>query len=56
MDMNPVVFGPDAPYAYIDGMYFSGHKFLGGCGSPGVLIAKKAMLTPSDAHPTQPGI
>ena len=53
--MNPVIFGPDAEFAYVDGIYFSGHKFLGGCGSPGVLIVKKNILTPSDVQPTQPG-
>jgi selenocysteine lyase/cysteine desulfurase len=35
MDMNPTVIGQDAAYAYKDGIFFSGHKFLGGPGSPG---------------------
>jgi selenocysteine lyase/cysteine desulfurase len=30
-------------------VFFSGHKFLGGPGCPGVLIAKKKLLPPLDA-------
>ena len=34
----------DSKYAYKDAIYFSGHKFLGGVGSPGVLVVKRAVL------------
>ena len=33
MDMNPVCVGPDSPYIYKDGIFFSGHKFIGGPGT-----------------------
>jgi selenocysteine lyase/cysteine desulfurase len=38
-----------APYKkinaeHIDGMFISGHKFLGGCGASGILIAKKSFF------------
>ena len=43
IDMNPVSFGESNYYnpqraklAYKDGIYFSGHKFVGGVGSPGL--------------------
>lgn len=55
MDMNPVMLGSDAPYAYKDAIFFSGHKFVGGPGCPGVLIAKKRLLMPSSIKPTEPG-
>lgn len=47
-----------APYVDIDlsksdGIFFSGHKFLGGQSSPGVLIANEALLEVS--HPYEPG-
>ncbi|CAI5724722.1 unnamed protein product [Hyaloperonospora brassicae] len=54
IDMNPVV--ADAarrPFVYKDAVYFSGHKFIGGPGSPGVLVVKKRLLT--NAVPTVPG-
>lgn len=35
-----------------DGLFFSGHKFMGGPGSPGVLIAKRSLFA---EVPTQPG-
>ncbi|KAL7689117.1 putative aminotransferase class V domain, pyridoxal phosphate-dependent transferase, major [Plasmopara halstedii] len=39
IDMNP-----RDPLAYKDAIFFSGHKFLGGPGSPGVLIVKKNLM------------
>ncbi len=47
-----------APYINIDcttcdGLYFSGHKFLGGPGTPGVLIINSELL--QIKHPYQPG-
>ena len=46
---------PDGhPLAYKDAIFFSGHKFVGGPGSPGVLVVKKAVVTRA-AVPTMPG-
>lgn len=55
MDMNPVVLGEDSAYAYKDAIFFSGHKFVGGPGSPGVLVAKKRLMQPSTSTPVEPG-
>mmetsp|Transcript_5629 Transcript_5629/g.7814 ORF Transcript_5629/g.7814 Transcript_5629/m.7814 type:complete len:437 (+) Transcript_5629:52-1362(+) len=56
MDMNPVLPGhPFGPLAYKDALFFSGHKFLGGPGCPGVLVAKKALLPSLEDPPTSPG-
>eukprot|EP01035_Chromulina_nebulosa_P021953 gene21953-28423_t len=55
IDMNPVLSGSDSNYVYKDGIYFSGHKFIGGPGSPGVLILKKNILPSRDEAPTRPG-
>ena len=57
IDMNPVVInmGENASLAYKDAVIFSGHKFVGGPGSPGVLIAKKTMLTPASSVPSTVG-
>ena len=44
IDMNPTVIGDDAPHAYLDAIFFSGHKFLGGPGSPGGEIAICVLL------------
>lgn len=43
IDMNPTVIGDDAQHAYLDAVFFSGHKFLGGPGSPGGTVLS---LTP----------
>ncbi|RLN95670.1 hypothetical protein BBJ28_00020901 [Nothophytophthora sp. Chile5] len=48
IDMNP-----KDPAAYKDAVFFSGHKFVGGPGTPGVLIVKKRLL--SNEVPTMPG-
>ena len=48
MDMHPA-----EPGAYLDAIYFSPHKFLGGPGSPGVLIFNKKMY--NNTVPDQPG-
>jgi selenocysteine lyase/cysteine desulfurase/tRNA(Ile)-lysidine synthase TilS/MesJ len=53
IDMNPV--GTATPLAYKDAIVFSGHKFLGGPSSPGVLVVKKALLPQNDAMPNTPG-
>uniref|UniRef100_M4B7B1 Aminotransferase class V domain-containing protein n=1 Tax=Hyaloperonospora arabidopsidis (strain Emoy2) TaxID=559515 RepID=M4B7B1_HYAAE len=49
MDMNP----KNDPAAYKDAIFFSGHKFIGGPGSPGVLIVKKHLM--KNEVPTMPG-
>lgn len=38
-------------YAYKDAIYFSGHKFLGGVGCPGVLVVKRAVLPSAGTLP-----
>ncbi|KUF87110.1 Methionine aminopeptidase [Phytophthora nicotianae] len=48
IDMNP-----SDPLAYKDAIFFSGHKFVGGPGSPGVLVVKKKLMT--NEVPTMPG-
>ncbi|RHY14008.1 hypothetical protein DYB25_001414 [Aphanomyces astaci] len=53
MDMNPVVVGDTRPFVYKDAIFLSGHKFVGGPGSPGVLVVKKRLL--GNAVPTAPG-
>lgn len=54
IDMNPVVTDEARrPFVYKDAIFISGHKFIGGPGSPGVLVVKKRLLT--NAVPTVPG-
>ncbi|CAK4159413.1 unnamed protein product [Aphanomyces euteiches] len=53
IDMNPVVVGERRPFVYKDAIFLSGHKFLGGPGSPGVLVVKKRLL--GNPVPTCPG-
>ncbi|GLE09586.1 hypothetical protein PINS_up021314 [Pythium insidiosum] len=53
IDMNPVVVGERRPFVYKDAVFISGHKFIGGPGSPGVLVVKKRLL--GNAVPTTPG-
>uniref|UniRef100_H3H5W5 Aminotransferase class V domain-containing protein n=1 Tax=Phytophthora ramorum TaxID=164328 RepID=H3H5W5_PHYRM len=54
IDMNPVVTDEKRrPFVYKDAVFISGHKFVGGPGSPGVLVVKKRLLT--NAVPTTPG-
>eukprot|EP01040_Poterioochromonas_malhamensis_P022720 gene22720-27689_t len=48
--MNPV-----NPLAKKDAVYFSGHKFLGGPGSSGVLIVKRFILPQAFEPPSVPG-
>ncbi|KAI9913277.1 hypothetical protein PsorP6_006254 [Peronosclerospora sorghi] len=49
IDMNP----KNDPKAYKDAVFFSGHKFVGGPGSPGVLIVKTNLM--NNEVPTMPG-
>jgi selenocysteine lyase/cysteine desulfurase len=50
--MNPELDGPDGHLAYKDAVFLSPHKFIGGPGTPGVLVAKRALF---GAVPTVPG-
>ncbi|GLD96889.1 hypothetical protein PINS_up005572 [Pythium insidiosum] len=56
IDMNPSA--PRCPELASllakDAVYFSGHKFVGGPGSPGVLVVKRRLMTRC-AVPTAPG-
>lgn len=52
IDMNPTSVNP---LAYKDGIYFSGHKFLGGPGSPGALIVKRNILLDKNTPPSVVG-
>mmetsp|Transcript_108897 Transcript_108897/g.213357 ORF Transcript_108897/g.213357 Transcript_108897/m.213357 type:complete len:1217 (+) Transcript_108897:19-3669(+) len=57
IDMNPVLPGKDnSSLAYKDAVFFSGHKFLGGPGCPGVLIAKRKLLPQSNEHPSSASV
>ncbi|RDD47477.1 tRNA 2-thiocytidine biosynthesis protein TtcA [Trichoplax sp. H2] len=50
IDMNPVLTHDDQHLAFKDAIYLSPHKFVGGVGSPGLLIAKKSLFrNPSPA-------
>lgn len=44
---------PENPQEYLDAIYFSGHKFLGGPGTPGVLLFNKCLYNAK--APDQPG-
>lgn len=44
IDMNPSVQGVEDNLANKDAVYFSGHKFIGGVQTPGILIAKKSIF------------
>jgi len=44
---------PQNPQAALDAIYFSGHKFLGGPGTPGILLFNKQLY--KDQTPDQPG-
>jgi selenocysteine lyase/cysteine desulfurase len=53
IEMNPAPDGPDGHLAYKDAVFLSPHKFIGGPGTPGILVAKRALL--DSAVPTVPG-
>jgi selenocysteine lyase/cysteine desulfurase len=44
IDMNAAPEVPDGHLAYKDAVFLSPHKFPGGPGTPGVLVAKRALL------------
>ncbi len=53
IEMNPTYDGPTADLAHKDAIFLSPHKFIGGPGTPGVLVAKRALFT--NTVPTVPG-
>jgi selenocysteine lyase/cysteine desulfurase/CRP-like cAMP-binding protein len=53
IDMNPTPEIPDGHLAYMDAVFVSPHKFVGGPGTPGVLVAKRALF--SNRVPSVPG-
>lgn len=57
IDMNPVLHNnPLSALAYKDAIYFSGHKFLGGPGCPGVLVAKSRIMPQSHESPSSASV
>ncbi|XP_028397517.1 uncharacterized protein LOC114521315 isoform X2 [Dendronephthya gigantea] len=44
INMNPVVTSEDSSLVYKDAVFLSPHKFVGGVGTPGILIAKKNLF------------
>ncbi|MEE8396461.1 MAG: aminotransferase class V-fold PLP-dependent enzyme [bacterium] len=53
IEMNPPGEGPEGGLAYKDAVFISPHKFIGGPGTPGVLIAKRRIIR--NTIPTVPG-
>src|SRR5580765_6045746 len=53
IDMNPSPACADGRLAYKDAVFVSPHKFVGGPGTPGVLIAKRALFR--NRVPSVPG-
>ena len=53
IDMNPSPEREDGQLAYKDAVFVSTHKFVGGPGTPGVLVAKRALF--ANRVPTVPG-
>lgn len=53
IDMNARGTGPDAELAWKDAIFLSPHKFVGGPGTPGVLVAKRKLF--QNRVPSVPG-
>lgn len=53
IDMNPRPDCPDGHRAYKDAVFISPHKFVGGPGTPGVLVAKRSLI--ANRVPSVPG-
>lgn len=53
IEMNMTDDEPDGHLAYKDAIFLSPHKFVGGPGTPGILIAKRSLF--SNRVPTVPG-
>lgn len=53
IEMNLRGPGPDGALAYKDAVFISPHKFIGGPGTPGVLVVKRRLV--ANTVPTMPG-
>ena len=53
IEMNMRGEGPDGEPQYKDAIFLSPHKFIGGPGTPGVLVVKRALV--KNRVPTMPG-
>jgi selenocysteine lyase/cysteine desulfurase len=53
IEMNPTYDGPDGHLGYKDAIFLSPHKFIGGPGTPGVLVAKRKLF--DNRVPAAPG-
>lgn len=53
IEMSPRVGEPDDELAYKDGIFISPHKFIGGPGTPGVLVARRELFR--NRVPSVPG-
>ncbi|MBE7450038.1 MAG: aminotransferase class V-fold PLP-dependent enzyme [Kofleriaceae bacterium] len=53
IDLNQRDDGPDGELAYLDAVFLSPHKFIGGPGTPGVLVAKRHLF--KNRVPAVPG-
>lgn len=53
IEMNMTIDGPNGHLAYKDAIFISPHKFIGGPGTPGLLVAKKHLFT--NPVPASPG-
>lgn len=53
IDVNPRPDCPDGHRAYKDAVFISPHKFVGGPGTPGVLVAKRSLF--ANRVPSVPG-
>jgi selenocysteine lyase/cysteine desulfurase len=53
IDMGPGGGGPEAALAHKDAIFLSPHKFIGGPGTPGVLVVRRELLR--NRVPTVPG-
>ncbi len=53
IEMNMKDDGPDGHLVYKDAVFISPHKFIGGPGTPGILVAKKHLF--KNAVPSSPG-
>ena len=53
IEMNMADAGPDGDLVYKDAIFLSPHKFIGGPGTPGVLVAKRDLFT--NRVPSVPG-
>ncbi|MEM6926069.1 MAG: aminotransferase class V-fold PLP-dependent enzyme [Myxococcota bacterium] len=53
IEMNIADDGPDGPLQYKDAVFLSPHKFIGGPGTPGILVVKRDLL--KNRVPSVPG-